>query len=317
MKKVSIIGAGNVGATAALDIVRMDIVNEVVLLDIKEGVAEGKAMDIEQCASADDFTTIVTGVTNDYSATANSDIIVITSGMPRKPGMTREDLVGVNSRIMYSVASECHKYSPDAIYIIVSNPMDTMTFQVQNILISLGKKDTYTKVFGMGGLLDSSRFVYFIRQALKKHGINAKAYQIIAWVIGGHTDTTMIPLINEADYNGKLITDILSKGECDVVVENTMKGGATLTNLLGTSAWEAPAACIAMTVKSIINNNETLMPCSVYDESIGCAIGTLCKVGENGILKTFMPKYDKELYDKIEESIKAAKKINEVLPKFN
>lgn len=315
MKKVSIIGAGNVGATAAMNIARMNLASTLVLLDIKDGVAEGKAMDISQCARSLKFNTKVFGVTNDYTATADSDVIVITSGVPRKPGMTREDLVGINSSIMTNVVTECNKYSPNAIYVVVSNPMDTMSYMVYKILKKLGRTDADKKVFGMGGMLDSSRFAYFIQTSLRKHDIDANIDDIDAWVIGGHGDSTMIPLIDFAKYKGKDVVSLLTPDEAAEVVSNTMKGGATLTGLLGTSAWEAPGACIAYTVGAITTGEQKVMPCSVYFKEIDCYIGMLAVIGSNGVENIFVP-VDKDVLDKFQASITAVKHVNEALPEI-
>lgn len=322
MSKVSVIGAGNVGATAAMNIARMNFINEVVLLDIKEGIAEGKAMDISQCSRSLGFNTNIIGVTNDYSKTTKSDVIVITSGMARKPGMTREDLVGINSRIMKTVVENCYAQSPDAIYVIVSNPLDTMTYQAMKILEKLGMKDADKKVFGMGGILDSSRFVYFLQKQLKKYDFDIPASNFHAWVVGMHSDTHMIPLINTAYFvepntdNYIMIKDVLNNIECNEIIENTKKGGATLTNFLGTSAWEGPAACIASTVESIITRNRKFMPCSVYHSEYDCCIGTLSTVGPNGIEKIYSLDLNenKEVKDKYMEAVNAIKNVDNKLP---
>jgi len=316
--KVSVIGAGNVGATAAMKIAKMDIVRDIVILDIKDGVAEGKAMDINQCAATEDFRSHVVGVTNDYSATDNSDVIVITSGMPRKPGMSREQLVGVNSGIMKDVIENCHKHSPLAIYIIVSNPMDTMCYMAYRILRGLGKKDVEKKVIGMGGLLDSSRFTYFIQEALRDIGSTASASEINAWVVGGHGDTTMIPLINEATYRGDFVTSYFSEDKINEIVDKTMRGGAIVTNLLGTSAWEGAGACIAKTVAAIITNNVMIAPSSVYCKEYDCFIGVFASIGYNGVREVYLPEDHVEFYgdciDKFKESLAAVKKVNESCP---
>ena len=322
MRKVSIIGAGNVGATAAMKIAMNGIADEVVLLDIKDGVAEGKAMDIMQCSFADDFTTKVSGVTNDYSATADSDVIVVTSGMARKPGMTREDLVGVNSRIMNSVIKECDKYSKTAVYVIVSNPMDTMTMQTVNILLELHPDEDVTKrVIGMGNLLDSSRFKYFIWKALNRKGYDIPIVNIrSAWVIGGHGDKTMIPItddvdiIDESGIRYRKLSNIFTNDEIADIVENTMKGGSILTNLLGTSAWEAPAACIAYTVESILDGSYQAIPCSIYREEYGCCIGTMCGLNEFGVTEIF-DEDRPEIVEKLKITAEAIKEVNSAIPK--
>src|SRR5574344_3064124 len=232
MSKVTVVGAGNVGATCANVLAINEVANEVVLIDVKEGVAEGKAMDIMQTAQLIGFDTVVTGCTNDYSKTANSDVVVITSGIPRKPGMTREELLGINAGIVKGVAENVLKYSPNTIIVCISNPMDTMTYLA---LKALGLPKN--RVIGMGGALDSSRFKYFLSEAI---GCNAS--EVEGFVIGGHGDTTMIPMARFATYKGIPVSNFLSQEKIDEVVKSTMVGGATLTNLLGTSAWYAPGA---------------------------------------------------------------------------
>jgi malate dehydrogenase len=275
--KVTIVGAGNVGASCADVIAYRGIASEVVLLDIKEGFAEGKAMDIMQCASNTGFNTQLSGVTNDYTKTADSDVVVITSGIPRKPGMTREELIGINAGIVKSVSENVLANSPGAIIVVVSNPMDTMTY--------LALKATgvpKNRIIGMGGALDSSRFRYYLSKALDK-----PQRDVSAMVIGGHGDTTMIPLTRLASYNGIPVSEFLSQEELDKVAADTMVGGATLTGLLGTSAWYAPGASVAYLVDSILNNQRKMIACSVflegeYGESDIC-IGVPCIIGKNGI----------------------------------
>jgi malate dehydrogenase len=275
--KVTIVGAGNVGATCADVISYRGIASEVVLLDIKEGFAEGKAMDIMQCATTTGFNTVVSGSTNDYSKTAKSDVVVITSGIPRKPGMTREELIGINAGIVKSVAENVLQHSPDAIIVVVSNPMDTMTYLT---LKATGLPKN--RVIGMGGALDSSRFKYYLSQALQK-----PSNDVQGMVIGGHGDTTMIPLTRLASYNGSPVSNFLSQEEMDKVAASTMVGGATLTGLLGTSAWYAPGASVAFLVDSILNDQKRMIPCSVmlegeYGQNDIC-IGVPCIIGRNGI----------------------------------
>ncbi|WP_432669981.1 malate dehydrogenase [Flavobacterium sp. SM2513] len=275
--KVTIVGAGNVGASCADVISYRGIASEVVLLDIKEGFAEGKAMDIMQCASNTGFNTQLSGVTNDYTKTANSDVVVITSGIPRKPGMTREELIGINAGIVKSVSENILVNSPNAIIVVVSNPMDTMTY--------LALKATglpKNRIIGMGGALDSSRFRYYLSKALNK-----PQGDVSAMVIGGHGDTTMIPLTRLASYNGIPVSEFLSQEQLDKVAADTMVGGATLTGLLGTSAWYAPGASVAYLVDSILNNQKKMIACSVflegeYGESDIC-IGVPCIIGRNGV----------------------------------
>jgi len=275
--KVTIVGAGNVGASCADVISYRGIASEVVLLDIKEGFAEGKAMDIMQCATTTGFNTQVSGVTNDYSKTANSDVVVITSGIPRKPGMTREELIGINAGIVKSVAENILKFSPNTIIVVVSNPMDTMTYLT---LKATGLPKN--RIIGMGGALDSSRFKYYLSKALNK-----PANDVQGMVIGGHGDTTMIPLTRLASYNGAPVANYLSQDELDKVAADTMVGGATLTGLLGTSAWYAPGASVAYLVDSILNNQNKMIACSVllegeYGQSDIC-LGVPCIIGKNGV----------------------------------
>ena len=277
MSKVTVVGAGNVGATCANVLAVKKVASEVVLIDIKEGVAEGKAMDIMQTAQLLGFDTVVKGVTNDYSQTANSDVVVITSGIPRKPGMTREELIGVNAGIVKSVASQVLAASPNAILVVVSNPMDTMAYLT---LKATGLPKN--RVIGMGGALDSSRFKYFLSQKLK-----CNANEVEGFVIGGHGDTTMIPMARFAAYKGIPANQLLDKEEMDEVVHSTMVGGATLTNFLGTSAWMAPGASAASVVDAIINDQKKMIPCSAYLEGEygynDITIGVPCIIGRNGI----------------------------------
>ncbi|OXB04540.1 malate dehydrogenase [Flavobacterium plurextorum] len=275
--KVTIVGAGNVGATCADVISYRGIASEVVLLDIKEGFAEGKALDIMQCATNTGFNTKVSGVTNDYSKTAGSDVVVITSGIPRKPGMTREELIGINAGIVKTVAENVLKHSPNTIIVVVSNPMDTMTY--------LALKATglpKNRIIGMGGALDSSRFRTYLSLALDK-----PANDVSAMVIGGHGDTTMIPLTRLASYNGIPVSQFLSEEILQKVAADTMVGGATLTGLLGTSAWYAPGASVAYLVDSILNDQKKMIACSVFVEGEygqnDICIGVPCIIGKNGV----------------------------------
>ena len=275
--KVTIVGAGNVGATCADTISYRGIASEVVLLDIKEGFAEGKALDIMQCATNTGFNTKVVGVTNDYSRTANSNVVVITSGIPRKPGMTREELIGINAGIVKTVTQSVLEYSPEAIIVVVSNPMDTMTYLA---LKSTGLPKN--RIIGMGGALDSSRFRTYLSMALDK-----PANDISAMVIGGHGDTTMIPLTRLASYNGIPVSQFLSEEALKKVAADTMVGGATLTGLLGTSAWYAPGASVAYLVDSILNDQKKMIACSVFVEGEygqdDICIGVPCIIGKNGV----------------------------------
>lgn len=299
--KVTIVGAGNVGASCADVISYRGIASEVVLLDIKEGFAEGKAMDIMQCATNTGFNTQLSGVTNDYSKTANSDVVVITSGIPRKPGMTREELIGINAGIVKSVAENVLKYSPNTIIVVVSNPMDTMTYLT---LKATGLPKN--RIIGMGGALDSSRFRYYLSKALDK-----PANDVSAMVIGGHGDTTMIPLTRLASYNGIPVSEFLSQEQLDKVAADTMVGGATLTGLLGTSAWYAPGASVAYLVDSILNDQKKMIACSValdgeYGQSDIC-IGVPCIIGKNGIeeiLSIDLNDAEKALFSKSADAVR-------------
>jgi malate dehydrogenase len=307
MSKITIIGAGNVGATCADVIVSRELADEVVLLDIKEGISEGKAMDIMQTAALREFNTRLTGVTNDYSATEKSDIVVITSGIPRKPGMSREDLIGTNANIVKSVTENVLKYSPDAILVMISNPMDTMTY----LTIKTGNLPK-NKVIGMGGTLDSSRFKYYLSKALK-----APASEIQGFVIGGHGDTTMIPLIRFATYNGIPVSELLSQEQMDQVVADTMVGGATLTKLLGTSAWYAPGAACASLVESVIRDQKRVLPCSValngeYGQK-DIALGVPVVLGKNGWEKIVEYKLNDAEQALFNKSADAVRSMNGVL----
>ena len=305
--KVTIVGAGNVGATCADAIAYQGMASEVVLLDIKEGFAEGKALDMMQTATTLGFNTKIVGTTSDYAKTANSDVVVITSGVPRKPGMTREELIGINAGIVKSVADQVLVHSPNTVIVVVSNPMDTMTYLT---LKATGLPKN--KVIGMGGALDSSRFKTYLSLALEK-----PANDIQGIVIGGHGDTTMIPLTRLATYNGIPISTILSAEKLEEVAAATMVGGATLTKLLGTSAWYAPGASVAYLVNSILHDQKRIIPCSVmldgeYNLSDIC-IGVPTIIGKNGWEKIM----DLNLNDKesasFEKSASAVRTMNEAL----
>ena len=305
--KVTIVGAGNVGASCAEYIAIKSIASEVVLLDIKEGFAEGKALDLMQTATTLGFNSRITGVTNDYSASEYSDVVIITSGVPRKPGMTREELIGINAGIVQSVVGSLLKYSPNTVIVVVSNPMDTMTY--------LALKATglpKNRVIGMGGALDSSRFKTYISLALDK-----PANDIHGMVIGGHGDTTMIPLTRLASYNGTPVSYYLSDEAIQQVAASTMVGGATLTKLLGTSAWYAPGASVSYLVDSIINDQKRMIPCSVmlegeYQQSDLC-IGVPCIIGKNGLESIVDLQLNPQEQNKFNQSAAAVKTMNEAL----
>lgn len=309
--KVTVVGAGNVGATCANVLATREICSELVLLDIKEGFAEGKMLDIFQTATLMDFDTKLTGVTNDYAATAGSDVVVITSGIPRKPGMTREELIGTNAGIVKSVATEILKYSPKAIILIVSNPMDTMTY--------LALKATglpKNQIFGMGGALDTARFKCYLSKALC---VNSN--EVEAMVIGGHGDTTMIPMISKAVYKGIPVSQFADKATLDKVVADTMVGGATLTGLLGTSAWYAPGAAAAYVVESIVRDQKKVVAsCCYLDGEYGqkdICIGVPAVIGRNGVEKILALDLTAEEKALFEKSADAVRKTNDVLKEIN
>lgn len=308
--KVTVVGAGAVGATTADNIARKQIVDEVVLLDIKEGVSEGKAMDLMQTAQIEGFDTRIIGVTNDYTKTAKSDVVVITSGLPRKPGMTREELIGINAGIVKTVVTNILTHSPKAILIIVSNPMDTMTYLAQQVASSMGVNKK--RVIGMGGALDSARFRYFLSQAM---GISQN--DIHGQVIGGHGDTTMIPLTRLATWNGLPISHVLAKDVLAKVAADTMVGGATLTGLLGTSAWYAPGAAACSMVEAIVRDEKRVIPSSValngeYGQKDIC-MGVPVVIGRNGVEKILKYRLNAEEKAAFDKSAAAVRNMNAVL----
>ena len=305
--KVSVIGAGNVGATCAEYIALNRIASEVVILDIKENFAEGKALDLMQTATLNGFNTRVTGSTNDYSKTANSKVVVITSGIPRKPGMTREELIGINAGIVKTVTENVLKHSPEAIIIVVSNPMDTMTY-----LALKESKLPKNRIIGMGGILDSARFKCYLSLAME-----VPASDVQGVVIGGHGDTTMIPLTRFATYNGIPASQTLSPDALKKVAADTMVGGATLTGMLGTSAWYAPGASVAALVSSILNDQKKLFPCCVmldgeYGQKDIC-LGVPVVIGKNGWEKIIDFKLNDEEKAAFNKSADAVRSMNNVL----
>lgn len=305
--KVTVVGAGAVGATCADNIARKELATELVLLDIKEGIAEGKAQDMMQTAALLGFDTRIVGSTNDYSKTAGSDVVVITSGLPRKPGMTREELIGVNAGIVKGVSENILKYSPNAIIIVISNPMDTMTY--------LALKATglpKNRIIGMGGALDSARFKYQLSQHL-----GASPADLNAIVVGGHGDTTMIPLIRFATWNSVPVTKFLSAEQQQKVVADTMVGGATLTKLIGTSAWYAPGAAGAALVEAIVRDEKKLFSCCVALEGEwgqkDICLGVPVVIGKNGwekIVNFDLSAEEQALFNK---SADAVRNMNDVL----
>ncbi len=305
--KITVVGAGAVGATCADNIARKELAEELVLVDIKEGFAEGKALDITQTAALLGFDTRVTGVTNDYSKTAGSDVCVITSGIPRKPGMTREELIGTNAKIVETVAKNLLEHSPNAIIIVISNPMDTMTYLA---LKSTGLPKN--RIIGMGGILDSARFKCYLQKEL-----NCSPNDLEGTVIGGHGDTTMIPLTHLATLAGVPVSEYLSAAKLEEISAATMVGGATLTKLLGTSAWYAPGAAGAALVESIVRDQKKVFPCCValdgeYGQKDIC-LGVPVVIGKNGWEKIIDYKLTADEQAKFNASADAVRNMNEVL----
>lgn len=305
--KVTVVGAGAVGASCAEYIAIKDFADEIVLVDIKEGFAEGKAMDLMQTASLNGFDSTITGTTNDYSKSANSDVAVITSGIPRKPGMTREELIGINAGIVKTVSENLIKYSPNVILIVVSNPMDTMAY--------LAHKSTglpKNRIIGMGGALDSARFKYRLAEAL-----GCPQSDVDGMVIGGHSDTGMVPLIEKAVRNSVSISEFLSADKMSEVVEATKVGGATLTKLLGTSAWYAPGAAVSELVKAIALDSKKMFPCSAMLEGEyglkDISLGVPCVIGKNGIEEIVTISLSDAEKEKLAASAEGVGKVNDLL----
>lgn len=305
--KITVVGAGAVGATCADNIARRELCDELVLLDIKEGIAEGKAIDMMQTAALMGFDTRITGTTNDYTKTAGTDVAVITSGIPRKPGMTREDLIGINAGIVKGVTENILKHSPNAIIIIISNPMDTMTY-----LALQSSKLQKNRIIGMGGILDSARFKYYLSTA-----IGCTSTDLQGVVVGGHGDTTMIPLTRLATYQGLPVSNYLDAEALKKVAADTMVGGATLTGLLGTSAWYAPGAACGVLVESIVRDEKKLFTCCVsldgeYGQKDIC-IGVPVIIGRNGVEKIVDYKLNEEEQAAFNKSADAVRSMNGVL----
>jgi malate dehydrogenase len=309
--KVTLIGAGSVGASCAEYIAIKNFASEVVLVDIKENFAEGKAMDLMQTASLMGFDTKITGSTNDYSKTAGSHIAVITSGIPRKPGMTRDELIGINAGIVKSVSEQLIKHSPDVILIIVSNPMDTMTYLAHKVT-GLPKN----RIIGMGGALDSARFKYRLAEAME-----CPSSDIEGIVIGGHSDTGMVPLTRLATRNSIRVSDFLSAERLQKVLEDTKVGGATLTKMLGTSAWYAPGAAVSSLVQAIACDQKKMFPCSVLLEGEfglnDLCIGVPVILGANGIEKIIEIKLDDSELSQLQASAKGVSATNTLLSDLN
>jgi len=305
--KITVVGAGAVGASCAEYIAIKNFASEVVLLDIKEGYAEGKAMDLMQTASLNGFDTKITGTTNDYSKTANSDICVITSGIPRKPGMTREELIGINAGIVKTVSSNLIEHSQNTIIIVVSNPMDTMTYLVHKTT-GIPKN----RIIGMGGALDSARFKYRLAEAL-----DAPISDVNGMVIGGHSDKGMVPLTRLASRNSVPVSEFISEERLEKVLQDTKVGGATLTGLLGTSAWYAPGAAVSGLVQAIACDQQKIFPCStLLDGEYGLhdlCIGVPVVLGKNGIEKIVEIKLSDAEKAHLEESAVGVTKTNGLL----
>ncbi|MBO5902822.1 MAG: malate dehydrogenase [Tidjanibacter sp.] len=307
MAKVTVVGAGNVGATCANVMAIREVADEVVLIDIKEGLSEGKMLDMYQTETLMDFDTKLVGSTNDYSKTAGSDVVVVTSGLPRKPGMTREELIGVNAGIVKSVVKSVLEYSPEAIIVMVSNPMDTMTYLT---LKSLGLPKN--RVIGMGGALDSARFKCYLAKALE-----ANINDIDGMVIGGHGDTTMLPLVSKASYRGVPVSQLASQEVLEKVAADTMVGGATLTGLLGTSAWYAPGAAASSVVEAILRDQKKVIPSCCYLEGEyglnDICIGVPAVIGRNGVERIIEIEFTEEEKAKFAASAEAVAKTNAIL----
>src|SRR5210317_231268 len=305
--KVTIVGAGNVGSSCAEYILLKEIVEEIILLDIKEGFAEGKALDLTQTTSTLGFKSKVIGVTNDYSKTANSDVCVITSGIPRKPGMTREELIGINAGIVKSVCSSLIKHSPEAIVIVVSNPMDTMAY-----LAHQSTSIPSNRIIGMGGALDSARFKYRLAEAL-----DAPISDVDGMVIGGHSDTGMVPLIDHATRNSIRVSEFLDAEQMEYVVQETKVGGATLTKLLGTSAWYAPGAAVSGLVQAIACDQKKIYPCSALLEGEyglnDICLGVPVVLGKNGIEKIVSIELSEDEKAKVAASAEGVAAVNALL----
>ncbi|MDO9510145.1 MAG: malate dehydrogenase [Bacteroidales bacterium] len=306
MNKITVIGAGNVGATVANVIAHKDLAREVILVDIKEGVAEGKALDIWQTGSINNFNTKVVGVTNDYLRTKGSGIIVITSGLPRKPGMSRDDLIKTNASIVKEVTEKAIMYSPEAVIIVVSNPLDVMTY----VAYRAARKSSQ-KIFGMAGILDTGRYKTFIANAL-----DVSAKDVHGLLLGGHGDT-MVPLPRYTSINGIPVTELLGEEEITKIVERTRKGGGELVNLMGTSAWYAPGAAAAQMVEAIVDDQKRVFPvCAYLTGEFGIKnlyLGVPVKLGKNGIEEIIEIKLNAEETKLLMESAKSVKELTEIV----
>jgi malate dehydrogenase len=308
--KVTVVGAGNVGATCANVIAHKELVREVILLDIKEGIAEGKALDIWQTSGVNNYDTRVTGVTNDYSKTAGSDVVVITSGLPRKPGMSRDDLISTNAEIVKSVTENIIKHSPDTILIVVSNPLDVMTYCAY-----VSSKLPSTKVMGMAGILDTARYRAFLAEAL-----DCSPKDISAMLLGGHGDT-MVPLPRYTTVSGIPVTELIDDEKLNTIVERTKKGGGELVALMGTSAWYAPGAAAAQMVESILRDQKRIFPvCTWLNGEYGqkeIYLGVPVVLGKKGIEKIIELKLNADEMNLLNESSKAVREVMDVFDKLN
>ncbi len=307
--KVTVVGAGNVGATCADVLAYKEIANEVVLVDIKEGLAEGKALDIWQKAPIDLYDTRTTGSTNDYTKSAKSDVVVITSGLPRKPGMSRDDLIGTNAGIVKTVTENVVKHSPNAIIIVVSNPLDVMTYQAH-----MTSKFPRTRVIGMAGILDTARYRAFLAEAL-----NVSPKDIQAMLLGGHGDT-MVPLPRYTTVGGIPVTELINKEKLDAIIERTKFGGGELVKLMGTSAWYAPGSAAAQMVEAIVRDQRRVLPvCMQLDGEYGiknCYLGVPVILGKNGVEKVIELDLTKEEAALLETSRHHVNEVMEVLDKL-
>jgi malate dehydrogenase len=308
--KITVVGAGNVGATCANVIAHKELCNEVILLDIKEGIAEGKSLDMWQTAPINLYDTRIKGSTNDYAATKNSDVVVITSGLPRKPGMSRDDLIATNAGIVRSVTENIIKYSPDTIIIVVSNPLDVMTYCAY-LTANVDSK----RVFGMAGILDTARYRAFLADAL-----DTSPKEIQAVLMGGHGDT-MVPLPRYTTVAGIPVTELIAKEKLDAIIQRTKVGGGELVNLMGTSAWYAPGAAAAQMVESIVRNQKRIFPCCAWLQGEyglkDIYLGVPLKLGTNGIEQIIELKLNKEEMDLLNKSSIAVKEVMSVLDKMN
>lgn len=311
--KITVVGVGNVGATVANVILLKGFASELVLLNTRGDIAEGKALDMNMTAEMMNFNTKIIGCRGDYSKTTGSDIVIITAGVPRKPGMTREELIGTNAEIVKSVIGKACEVSPNAVFIIITNPLDTMTYLAVKYLKQFGVPAN--RVIGMGGMLDTSRFIYYLSQA-----IGCRPREISGMVIGGHGDTIMIPMIRLASYMGISVTELLDKPKLDEIVHNTMHGGAILTKLIGTSAWYAPGAAGAAVAEAVAMDYRQLIPCSTYldgeyGESDIC-MGVPAVIGKDGVRSIMKIHFNAQEKSLFKASVDAVRKTNNILENF-